>query len=91
MVAALKKIGFDYVFDTCYAADVTIMEEASELLEHLKNPQDHSWPMFTSCCPGWVSYVNKTHPYFVPNLSTTKSPQQIFVRWQNPILHRRKA
>ena len=78
MVAALKKIGFDYVFDTCYAADVTIMEEASELLEHLQNPQDHSWPMFTSCCPGWVSYVNKTHPYFVPNLSTTKSPQQIF-------------
>ena len=78
MVAALKKIGFDYVFDTCYAADVTIMEEARELLEHLQNPQDHSWPMFTSCCPGWVSYVNKTHPYFVPNLSTTKSPQQIF-------------
>lgn len=78
MVAALKKIGFDYVFDTCYAADVTIMEEASELLEHLQKPQDHSWPMFTSCCPGWVSYVNKTHPYFVPNLSTTKSPQQIF-------------
>ena len=78
MVATLKKIGFDYVFDTCYAADVTIMEEASELLEHLQKPQDHSWPMFTSCCPGWVSYVNKTHPYFVPNLSTTKSPQQIF-------------
>ena len=78
MVAALKKIGFDYVFDTCYAADVTIMEEASELLEHLQNPQDHSWPMFTSCCPGWVSYVNKKYPYFVPNLSTTKSPQQIF-------------
>lgn len=78
MVATLKKIGFDYVFDTCYAADVTIMEEASELLEYLQKPQDHSWPMFTSCCPGWVSYVNKTHPYFVPNLSTTKSPQQIF-------------
>ena len=78
LVAALKRIGFDYVFDTCYAADVTIMEEGTELLEHLANPQDHSWPMFTSCCPGWVSYVNKKYPYFVPNLSTTKSPQQIF-------------
>ena len=78
LVAALKRVGFDYVFDTCYAADVTIMEEGSELLEHLANPQDHSWPMFTSCCPGWVSYVTKKYPYFVPNLSTTKSPQQIF-------------
>lgn len=78
MVAALKKVGFDYVFDTCYAADVTIMEEASELLEHLANPQDHSWPMFTSCCPGWVSFVTKKYPYYVANLSTTKSPQQIF-------------
>ena len=78
LVAALKRVGFDYVFDTCYAADVTIMEEGSELLEHLAKPQDHSWPMFTSCCPGWVSYVPKKHPYFVPNLSTTKSPQQIF-------------
>ena len=78
LVAALKRVGFDYVFDTCYAADVTIMEEGTELLEHLANPQDHSWPMVTSCCPGWVSYVNKKYPYFVPNLSTTKSPQQIF-------------
>lgn len=78
LVAALKRVGFDYVFDTCYAADVTIMEEGTELLEHLAHPQDHSWPMFTSCCPGWVSYVNKKYPYFVPNLSTTKSPQQIF-------------
>lgn len=78
LVAALKRVGFDYVFDTCYAADVTIMEEGTELLEHLANSQDHSWPMFTSCCPGWVSYVNKKYPYFVPNLSTTKSPQQIF-------------
>lgn len=78
MVAALKKVGFDYVFDTCYAADVTIMEEASELLEHLAHPQDHSWPMFTSCCPGWVSFVTKKYPYYVANLSTTKSPQQIF-------------
>lgn len=78
MVAALKRVGFDYVFDTNFAADVTIMEEASELLERLQNPDGHRWPMFTSCCPGWVSYVTKKYPSFVGNLSTTKSPQQIF-------------
>ena len=78
MVAALKRVGFDYVFDTTFAADVTIMEEASELLERLQNPGGHRWPMFTSCCPGWVSYVTKKYPEFVANLSTTKSPQQIF-------------
>ena len=78
MVAALKRVGFDYVFDTTFAADVTIMEEASELLERLHNPDGHKWPMFTSCCPGWVSYVTKKYPSFVANLSTTKSPQQIF-------------
>ncbi len=78
MVAALKKLGFDYVFDTSFAADVTIMEEGSELLERLAEPDKHAWPMFTSCCPGWVSYVTKKYPEFVPNLSSTKSPQQIF-------------
>lgn len=78
MVAALKRIGFDYVFDTSFSADVTIMEEGSELLEHLQHPEKHNWPMFTSCCPGWVSYVTKKYPEFVGHLSTTKSPQQIF-------------
>ena len=78
MAAALRRIGFDYVFDTSFAADVTIMEEANELLERLQNPEGYRWPMFTSCCPGWVSYVTKKYPAFVPNLSTTKSPQQIF-------------
>lgn len=78
MVAALKRMGFDYVFDTSFSADVTIMEEGSELLEHLKAPESHRCPMFTSCCPGWVSYVTKKYPEFVPYLSTTKSPQQIF-------------
>lgn len=78
MVAALKRVGFDYVFDTSFAADVTIMEEGNELLEHLKEPEAHKWPMFTSCCPGWVSYVTKRYPEFVGNLSSTKSPQQIF-------------
>lgn len=78
MVAALKKIGFDYVFDTCYAADVTIMEEASELLEHLQNPQDHSWPMFTSCCPGWIQHVEHRHPHLMPQVSTCGSPMAMF-------------
>ena len=78
MVAALKAMGFDYVFDTSFSADVTIMEEANELLERLGEAEQHAWPMFTSCCPGWVSYVTKKYPQFVKNLSTTKSPQQIF-------------
>lgn len=78
MVAALKKVGFDYVFDTNYAADVTIWEEGSELLERLAHRSENVWPMFTSCCPGWVSFLNMHHKEFVPNLSTTKSPQQIF-------------
>lgn len=78
MAAALRRVGFDYVFDTNFAADVTIMEEANELLERLQNPDAHKWPMFTSCCPGWVSYVTKKFPNFLGNVSTTKSPQQIF-------------
>lgn len=78
MVAALKRVGFDYVFDTSYAADVTIWEEANELLERLGEADKHQWPMFTSCCPGWVSYLSKKYPKYLPNLSTTKSPQQIF-------------
>lgn len=78
MVAALKSIGFDYVFDTSFGADVTIMEEASELLERLQARHQYQWPMFTSCCPGWVSYVSSKYPLFLSHLSTTKSPQQIF-------------
>lgn len=78
MVASLKRIGFDYVFDTNFAADLTIMEEGSELLERLKNPGKYAWPMFTSCCPGWVSFVSKRYPKYLRNLSTAKSPQQMF-------------
>ena len=78
MAAALRRVGFDYVFDTSFAADVTIMEEANELLERLQDPEGFRWPMFTSCCPGWVSYLTKKYPSYVENLSTTKSPQQIF-------------
>lgn len=78
MVAALKRIGFDYVFDTNFAADLTIMEEGSELLERLGNPNKYAWPMFTSCCPGWVNFVAKRYPKYLRNLSTAKSPQQMF-------------
>lgn len=78
MVAALKQVGFDYVFDTSYSADVTIMEEGTELLHRLANPDKHPWPMFTSCCPGWVSYLTFKNPELKANLSSTKSPQQIF-------------
>lgn len=78
MVAALKRVGFDYVFDTNFAADLTIMEEGSELIERLGNSGKYAWPMFTSCCPGWVSFVAKRYPNYLRNLSTAKSPQQMF-------------
>lgn len=78
LVAALKQIGFDYVFDTNFSADLTIMEEGSELLERLGEPERHPWPMFTSCCPAWVSFVTRKYPVYLPNLSTAKSPQQMF-------------
>lgn len=78
LVAALKQIGFDYVFDTVYSADMTIMEEGSELIARLGEKAEHSWPMFTSCCPGWLRFVQLEYPEFIPNLSTAKSPQQMF-------------
>lgn len=76
-VAALKKIGFDYVFDTVFAADVTIMEEGNELLERIPKLREQKLPMFTSCCPGWVSFVKNKYPQLVQQLSTAKSPQQM--------------
>lgn len=78
LVCALKKIGIDYVFDTDYSADLTIMEEGSEFLERLAHRDDYQWPMFTSCCPGWVRFVKTRYPDMTDNLSTSKSPQQMF-------------
>ena len=78
MVAALKRIGFDYVFDTNFTADLTIMEEGSEFVERFKHRGKYRWPMFTSCCPGWVRFIKTQFPEYVPNLSTAKSPQQMF-------------
>lgn len=78
MAAALRAIGFDYVFDTDFSADLTIMEEGSEFLERLSHKEDYPWPMFTSCCPGWLRFIKTEFPELVPNLSTAKSPQQMF-------------
>jgi NADP-reducing hydrogenase subunit HndD len=73
IVTALKEVGFDYVFDTNFTADLTIMEEGSELLERIKN--NGPFPMLTSCCPGWVNTVETSYPELIPNLSSCKSPQ----------------
>lgn len=78
LVAALKRMGFDYVIDTVFAADVTIMEEANELLERLPKIREKKLPMFTSCCPGWVSFIKTEYPELVGQLSTCKSPQQMY-------------
>lgn len=75
MTAALRQAGFDKVFDTSFTADLTIMEEASELVNRIKN--NGTLPMFTSCSPGWIKYVEQFYPEFIPNLSTCKSPQQM--------------
>ncbi len=78
MVSALRALGFDYVFDTNFTADLTIMEEGSEFIERFTHKDQYSWPMFTSCCPGWVRFVKSQYPEYTTNLSTAKSPQAMF-------------
>ena len=78
LCAALHLMGFDCVFDTNFTADLTIMEEGSEFLEKLQHPEANTFPMFTSCCPGWVRFVKAHFPKYVGQLSTAKSPQQMF-------------
>ncbi|MBE5777147.1 MAG: 2Fe-2S iron-sulfur cluster binding domain-containing protein [Clostridiales bacterium] len=75
MTQALKRLGFDKIFDTDFAADLTIMEEATELLDRIKN--NGPLPMFTSCSPGWIKYCEHNFPELLPNLSTCKSPMQM--------------
>ncbi|MDD7182627.1 NADH-dependent [FeFe] hydrogenase, group A6 [Peptostreptococcus porci] len=77
MVASLKRIGFDYVFDTNFSADLTIMEEGTEFLE-LYSEGNMKYPLFTSCCPGWVRFMKSQYPDMVKYLSSSKSPQQMF-------------
>lgn len=76
MAASLRRLGFNKVFDTNWAADLTIMEEGHELLHRIQN--DGVLPMITSCSPGWVRYCEFNHPDFIPNLSSCKSPHQMF-------------
>ena len=82
MVSALRLLGFDRVFDTNFAADLTIMEEGTELLTRLKtamvDKKQVALPMFTSCSPGWIKYAEYFHPGILDNISTCKSPQQMF-------------
>ena len=78
LVAALKAMGFDYVFDTNFTADLTIMEEGSEFLERFTHRNRYHWPMFTSCCPGWMSFLRTEFPDYQACASTAKSPQQMF-------------
>ena len=79
MINALRQLGFDYVFDTNFGADLTIMEEAGELLARIGGQAGNAQPLplFTSCCPGWVNWVEINRPDLLPHLSTTKSPQQM--------------
>jgi NADH-quinone oxidoreductase subunit G len=74
--AALRRLGFKTVFDTNFTADLTVMEEATELAKLLAKGDDHL-PLITSCCPSWVDYLEKYYPDMIPNFSTAKSPQQM--------------
>ena len=76
MVAALKRCGFDRVYDTNYGADMTIMEEGTELLKRIQN--GGVLPMFTSCSPGWIKYIEYEYPDLLPHLSSAKSPHMMF-------------
>jgi NADH-quinone oxidoreductase subunit G/NADP-reducing hydrogenase subunit HndD len=75
MVASLRRVGFNRVFDTSFTADLTIMEEGSELVERVKS--GGVLPMFTSCSPGWIKFIEQFYPDYLPNVSTCKSPQQM--------------
>nr|AAR04931.1 iron-hydrogenase HydA2 [Chlamydomonas reinhardtii] len=83
LAAGLRALGFDQVFDTLFAADLTIMEEGTELLHRLKEHleahphSDEPLPMFTSCCPGWVAMMEKSYPELIPFVSSCKSPQMM--------------
>ena len=75
IVSALKKLGFDYVFDTSVGADFTTTEESKEVIERIESGK--KLPILTSCCPSWVRYIEYYYPEFIPNLTTVRSPQEI--------------
>jgi len=76
LITALKRLGFDAVFDTNFTADLTIMEEGTELIERIKS--GHRLPLFTSCSPGWIKFIEHFYPDYLEHLSSAKSPQQMF-------------
>lgn len=77
-VDALRRLGVDHVFDTSFSADLTIMEEANEFVHRFTSGDLKKYPMFTSCCPAWVRFIESQYPDMLPQLSTAKSPQQMF-------------
>jgi len=76
IVAALRKLGFDQIFDTAVGADLTVIEEAEELMDRVQN--NEKLPLFSSCCPAWFKYVEQKHPELMKNVSSCRSPQQMF-------------
>ncbi len=76
LVAALRRMGFDEIYDTNFGADLTVMEESKELVERLESGEN--LPLFTSCCPGWVAFCEKKHPEYRKHISTCRSPQEMF-------------
>ena len=76
LVAALRRMGFDEIYDTDFGADLTIMEESKEFLERVKSGE--KLPLFTSCCPAWVKFCEQKYPELRENISTCRSPQQMF-------------
>lgn len=76
IVSALHRMGFDEVYDTCTGADITVIEEANEFVDRLTKGE--KLPLFTSCCPAWIQFVEKKHPELLPNVSTCKSPMSMF-------------
>ncbi len=76
IVAALHRMGFDRVYDTCTGADLTVLEETNEFLNRIEKGEN--LPLFTSCCPAWVQFVEKKYPELIPNVSTCKSPMSMF-------------
>ena len=78
IIDALKRMGINYVFDTTFSADLTIMEEGNEFVKRFTSGELKDRPMFTSCCPGWVRFIKSQFPHLVKYLSSAKSPQQMF-------------
>ena len=78
LAAAIRAMGVKHVFDTTFSADLTILEESSEFIERFTHSETSKLPMFTSCCPGWVRFLRTEYPELAGNLSTAKSPQQMF-------------